>query len=183
MKKFVTGLVTAAFCCLASSAWAQSAQTVQPTARQIELANQVMAITGIREKYSILLHTMMKQQSAQMSVGASSADQRSAAVMQSALSDEVDKMVPEMVDVTARIYAKVYTEKELSDLIVFYGSPSGQSMLAKSPGIMRESQAAIFPLIPLMQRDLIEDFCRQLPCTADMKQKFMDRLSSAQPKE
>ena len=52
-----------------------------------------------------------------------------------------------MMDV---VYADVYSEEELLAMKAFFGSPAGQSMLAKQPQIM----AKLMPLVQEMQRDM-----------------------------
>ncbi len=53
-----------------------------------------------------------------------------------------------MMDV---VYADVYSEEELLAMKSFFGSPAGQSMLAKQPQVM----AKLMPLMQEMQRDLL----------------------------
>lgn len=46
-----------------------------------------------------------------------------------------DKMKEPMI----AIYMKHYSEKEINDLLAFYGSETGQKMVAKMPAVMQES--------------------------------------------
>lgn len=41
----------------------------------------------------------------------------------------------------AALYARTFTEQELKDMLAFYETPSGRSMLAKTPALMQESVA------------------------------------------
>jgi hypothetical protein len=54
------------------------------------------------------------------------------------------------------IYVKNFTQKELDDIIAFYNSDSGQSMVKKMPGITRESmqlsQGVMASLMPKIQQ-------------------------------
>jgi hypothetical protein len=47
----------------------------------------------------------------------------------------------EMEDEIAALYARTFTEQELKDILAFYATPSGRSMLAKTPALMQESVA------------------------------------------
>jgi hypothetical protein len=53
------------------------------------------------------------------------------------------------------LYMKVYTEKELKELIKFYESPVGKKMIAKMPELMQKtmilSQQLMRPMIPKIQ--------------------------------
>jgi len=57
-----------------------------------------------------------------------------------------DKMKGPMID----LYLKHYTEKEIGDMVVFYKSDSGQSMIKKMPAVMRDSI--------LISQDMMKDF-------------------------
>lgn len=47
------------------------------------------------------------------------------------------KLVPQIVDSMVNGYAKNFSEQELSDILAFYQSPSGRSMVAKTPQFMQ----------------------------------------------
>jgi len=57
-----------------------------------------------------------------------------------------DKMKGPMID----LYLKHYTEKEIGDMVAFYKSDSGQSMIKKMPAVMRDSI--------LISQDMMKDF-------------------------
>jgi hypothetical protein len=56
------------------------------------------------------------------------------------------KMKEPMID----IYIKHYTEKEMSDLMTFYSSESGQSIIKKMPAVMQDSM--------IISRTMLKDF-------------------------
>ena len=105
-----------------------------------------------------------------------------AAAMKDALDDEFDQMIPQILDIAVQIYARDFTEQELSDLLAFYQSPTGRSMIAKTPQVAHDTMAAVIPLVPNMQRNLIDDFCVRMECKPEMKKSILDRLPGASPK-
>ena len=89
----------------------------------------------------------------------------------------------------SEIYAKTYTDQELSDLLVFYRSPTGRMVATKAPFIMQQSRLAVAPLLPDIQRDVVskmfDELCTVKPCTPQMhkqiaaaKQVALDRLNA-----
>ena len=62
-----------------------------------------------------------------------------------------EKMKEPMID----IYLKHYTEKEIQDMLVFYESETGRSMVAKMPAVMADSmhisQEMLKSFLPKMQ--------------------------------
>lgn len=72
------------------------------------------------------------------------------AVMREEMSWE--KMEPEVV----RIYSTTFTEKEISDMLAFYKTESGQSVLKKLPIVMQQSmqfsQASVRAVMPKIQK-------------------------------
>jgi hypothetical protein len=79
---------------------------------------------------------------------------RVAAAMREEMSWE--KMKEPMIDV----YLKHYTEKEMSDLVAFYSSESGKSIINKMPMVMQDSmlisQSMLKGFMPRMQQIMME---------------------------
>lgn len=178
MNRFCS-IAAAALCFVATAAHAQQAQ--QPSPKQLELADQVLTASGLRANFGNMLHSVVNQMTAGMRVNGAQ-DQKAAEAMQAAADGAMDKMVPKVLASISDIYARNFTEKELSDLLAFYQSPSGRSMIAKTPQLMHDSMAVIAPMVPDMQRDIITDFCNRLPCTPEQKKVIFDRLPAARPK-
>ncbi|MDR3512413.1 MAG: DUF2059 domain-containing protein [Caulobacteraceae bacterium] len=179
MNKLFALLAAMVVCCLAPVAHAQSADPGPPSPRQVELAHQVLVVTGMRQTYEKMFQMMVDQFAASANTGSSAESTRVAAALKGAMDDVVKKMVPRMMDISADLYARNFSEQELTDLLTFYNSPSGKSMLAKTPLIMQQAQAAIFPMIPDMQHEMAEDFCDRLSCTPPMRSALMARMPGA----
>ena len=69
----------------------------------------------------------------------------------------------------AKLYAEAYTEEELDGMIAFYRSPSGQAMVEKTPGLMRQAntivQARLGGVTTQLQQ-IIKDRAKQTPASA-----------------
>lgn len=63
-----------------------------------------------------------------------------------------DKMEPMYVD----LYRQTFTQKEINDILIFYQSPSGQSMITKMPvltgHLMQMMQGKMATLMPQLQK-------------------------------
>jgi hypothetical protein len=87
----------------------------------------------------------------------------------------------------SEIYAKSFTDSEMNALLTFYESPTGRMFVARTPEVERQAQLAVAPLIPAMQRDMVEKIfdhvCDLEHCTARQrgaltaaKAKMLERL-------
>ncbi len=83
--------------------------------------------------------------------------------MFSAMREEMSwkKMKDPMID----IYLKHYTEKEIQDMLAFYESDTGRSMVSKTPAVMADSmqfsQSMVKSFLPTMQ-SITQEFKRDL---------------------
>ena len=63
-----------------------------------------------------------------------------------------------------KLFADAYTEAELDDIVAFYKSPTGRSMVAKTPMLMTKAtsvvQAKMEEAMPALQK-VIQDFMAQ----------------------
>jgi hypothetical protein len=114
-----------------------------------------------------------------------------AELVQKVVLEEVGDMRVKMRPLYAEVYAKTYSDQELTDLLSFYRSASGRAMVAKAPGLIQQSQLAIAPLLPEMQRDMVvkifDQLCSVKSCTQLMRKQLMaakqaalDRLNAQQ---
>ena len=63
-----------------------------------------------------------------------------------------DKMEPMYID----LYRQTFTQKEVNDILAFYRTPSGQSMIEKMPvlmtRVMQTAQSMVATLMPQLQK-------------------------------
>ena len=102
------------------------------------------------------------------------------------LEDEISTLTPQLVDdITVRIYASTYTERELKDAIAFYTSDSGRSIMAKAPAIRAAAMSEVVPCHVgcAPERNLAEDrgacLCEQTHCTTQQREQIAQALARA----
>ncbi|MGA3026293.1 MAG: DUF2059 domain-containing protein [Bryobacteraceae bacterium] len=119
--------------------------------------------------------SMMQQQIRSMKVPAdaqASADQMSQEMM-SYVREKLDwaKLRPQFVD----MYADVFTEDELRQVVAFYKSPGGQAFLSKSPQLMQRSMV-------MMQGQMADLPARMQEMTAKIQKQIEEKQKQAAPK-
>src|SRR5215216_1929329 len=119
----VCGLSLALF---ASQAWAA------PTQHQLDLAKRYMTATHLLETVDNSMRALRPMLMGQLG---------------SQLTAEQSKVLNEAMDVSYKrfldtyfarvepIFAETFSERELTELVAFYESPTGQSLIAKTPQI------------------------------------------------
>jgi hypothetical protein len=143
-----------------------------PSARKLELAHQVVEATGIGASLSASMHDAVSRAFASLEPAGSADAQARWKVFADAQADASAKMSPKIVDSLVDSYARNFTEKELSDLLAFYRSPSGRSMVAKTPQVLRSVTTDLAGFLPQMRRDTGEQACAKLTCTPAERAAF-----------
>jgi hypothetical protein len=83
------------------------------------------------------------------------------------------RTMPEMFDAMIPVYADVYTEQELRDVIAFFKTPSGQAYVAKSvqaSAAAMEAVSSVIPICSLYGRGLLFPRRMRRRRTADVRQ-------------
>lgn len=97
------------------------------------------------------------------------------------LKQETLKLTPQLLALTARLYAENCTEQELRDMLAFEKSETGQSMLRKTPMIQSQALVQTVPLVmdamPQIVSKAVDDACGQTTCTPDDRRRLMGILS------
>ena len=178
--KWIIGLIAALAVSAPTAGYAQgNAPGPAPTARQMELARELIEVSGMRNLMSTMITSMVSSMESSLPRGDTPEERKINDAVRGAAKDEFAKFVPKMIDISADLYARNYSEQELSDVLTFYKSPSGQSVLAKTPKLMQQIMVQIKPMIPQMQRDMIADMCDRLSCTPTMRAAIMQKLPAA----
>jgi hypothetical protein len=85
--------------------------------------------------------------------------------MLDAADEAVKDKLPEFIQKSAVIYARVYTEKELSDIVAFYDSPSGKAFVAKTSVAAAPMADMIQSLGMEIQIQTRDRFCAREPAS------------------
>ncbi|HUA63282.1 MAG TPA: DUF2059 domain-containing protein [Verrucomicrobiae bacterium] len=148
----------------ASSALADEASKAAKVEEFLQLSNAQQAIHSVIDLMKGQMKSGLMQQL--MDVDLTPEKQKEVDAFQDKLMTLVtdaiawEKIKPDYI----RIYSEAFTEKELDDLIGFYKSPTGQSMVSKMPQIIAKSgevgQQKMMAIIPQLQK-LMQDFITQ----------------------
>jgi hypothetical protein len=175
MTRWITGLGGFALAfTVAVAAQAQPAAPLPITPEKLALAQQVVDSADIVRTMAMLMDAVMKPFAQQLNAGSGPPELKS--YMVDLLHSEITSMEVRMEPLYAQIYARTFDERQLADILAFYRSPTGRVMVEKQPELSREGQLAVAPLIPQMQRDLVEKLfahiCEMQKCTPDQRQQL-----------
>jgi hypothetical protein len=76
----------------------------------------------------------------------------------------VEQSMPDLMDKMTVVYAKTFTAQEMRDVIAFYHSPSGRSMMTKLPTIMQEVMPMSMSIMPKIVNAAEADYCSHRTC-------------------
>lgn len=106
--------------------------------------------------------------------------------MMTDIQEEMIKIVPALIDVSAQVYASNLSEKELRDVLAFYRSESGQAMIQKQPAMLRQVIAAEMPMIqammPRVMQKTLDRVCEETECTPEVRQIMAEAMAKAMQK-
>jgi len=175
MRLIALGLLAGFLVC--GSAAAATSTSQPPSDASIQQLLQVTQAHKMLDAMQVRIDGMMRQASEQALAGqpADAGEQKIIDAQTAKLSALMkiqlswNSMEPMYVD----IYRKTFTQKEVDDMIAFYKSPSGQSMVAKMPAVMGQAmqsvQGKMATLMPQL-RQISEDTASQLKAYEASKQ-------------
>jgi hypothetical protein len=153
---------------LAFVALSRPALAQDTSATHREAVKQLMTVTHLREVTEKSTDAIMKSQIEQMPQL-----KPYEGIMQTFMKEQMDwnALEPEFT----RIYAEVFTEKELREISAFYQTPLGQLMLSKMPVLLtktneftqRRLQAGLPVLQQRLQAAMMEKSAAPAPAPAD----------------
>lgn len=122
---------------LSQSAIAQPADGIDPEA--VKAARELMAVTEVTQNLELITDAMgpsvvemLKRDKADLS------DEVIAKFMVE-FRAEMQKGLPQLIEMYARVYAKRFTLTELKETAKFYQSPLGQKFIRETPLILKET--------------------------------------------
>jgi hypothetical protein len=167
----------------ATPAWTQTSDSpAAPTARQLSLAREMVEISGSRNVMTTMFNAMLNQMVPEADPHSASAEDRKVHdIALEAAHAAFEKATPKMLDLFVDTYAHDFSEQEMSDIVAFYKTPSGQAAIAKLPKVMAESMPVVRnTIVPQLQRDMVDEICNRLACTPAMHAAILDRMRTSQ---
>jgi hypothetical protein len=136
-----------------------------PSARRLELARQLVDESGMRENYSKMVRALFSN----FAAGLPHAEDAKVQATTDAMTELMERMMPRMIDLSITVYARTYTEEELTGILEFYRTPAGRALLAKSPLLMQNISAETIKLMPEMMGEFVDSLCAKSACTPEQK--------------
>ncbi len=184
VKRFI-GLAAAglASLCISAVAVAQTVAPAQLDAVRLDLARQLFAASGGSEQAQLIVKAMYGQSNKILSQALPSDSTGMAARIRADVEDELISIVPQILDISARVFANNLTEKELQDQLAWIRSESGQSIQRKMPAVTAQLIQAETPLIaammPKVMQKALDRACEATKCTVQQRQTIAARMTAA----
>lgn len=117
---------------------AAHAQGQKPSAASMQVAKQLITVTGASKVFNPLIAGVVEQAKVLfLQQNPSLAKDLNAVAAQ--IRTELQPRFHEITDHVALLYAQNFTEEELKAILVFYKSPVGQKLLKKQPDVINSS--------------------------------------------
>lgn len=114
--------------------------------------------------FKSMLPSLMEQQQIQMGLNS-----EKRVVVAEATAETMAEIMPVYMDRMYEAYAGILTEDELTQLVAFYESPLGQSVVKKTPQLSSKATEAMIPLMPEIQSRIEKKICAKVDCKAAAK--------------
>jgi hypothetical protein len=168
MKSFAA-LIACAALALTGVAEAQTPAAAPISPRKLELARAIFEAQGGKANLEASIRAYNDQVRATLPADAS--PQRAQALREAA-DEETSAILPALVDQIAQIYATELTEPQLSDLLKFHQSATGQALRQKDSEISRRQAQAFGPLIAQISYGMMQRFCAKTACSEAEQQQL-----------
>lgn len=87
-------------------------------------------------------------------------------VVREAILEAFGNVLPQMVDAFVVDYANTFTRDELEQLVAFYESPTGRSIMVKTLTLSRGAGDMIERFNPIMEAEMRRQLCARIECPA-----------------
>ena len=113
----------------APAAWADDAS-------RLRLAHEVVDLTHAGDNMKAIMPTMAQQMRAVLGQQGN-ADKAQIDAYVQRFQDRLDQEIPAFTDLVADVYAREFSDDDLTNLLAFYRTPTGQHLLGKQPEIAK----------------------------------------------
>jgi hypothetical protein len=186
MTRFIAALIAAAAFFPFSVAVAQEPAPAEPAAEapevdpaRLELAQELIVLSKSRDTFDAVLPNIADQVKTTLI--------RSNPQMQLGIIEIVDRVALDLVDkradldrVLARIWASVFEEQELQDLIDFYSSETGKKFAERQPRLLAAQLGAAEAWGRSLSQEMLRQVQTQLRATSEAEARS---LTGAAPAE
>lgn len=169
-KLAVVAVVLAGQGMACAPAMAQPAQAAAPSPRALQLAERMMKVVGVERQVDAMITAMAPMTASQPEYAQLPSKERQL-VMDTVREVMRDTFTPELIRKMVPIYAKAFTEDELSAIVAFYESPAGQAAVQRTPSLVQSSVAIAQELVPAAQAEIERRVCEKVGCNGATPKK------------
>ncbi|HET9161465.1 MAG TPA: DUF2059 domain-containing protein [Caulobacteraceae bacterium] len=145
-----------------------SAALAAPTPHQLDLARRYIDDTHMADVIRSSVQGMRPVMMAQLGVKLTDAE---GAQFDAAFDASYKRFLDQYFARVTPVLAETFSEEELTQLVAFYESPVGRSMIAKTPVLQAKLLPVIADLMPGFQADISQELCARFDCNAGQTAK------------
>ena len=113
----------------------------EPSPASLLLAKQIVELKGVKDIFRPLVRGVV-QKTKNMFMQTNFMWGKDLNECAAIVEKQFEPRINEVLDTTAKIYARHFTEQELKDLLTFYQSPLGKKVIVEEPKALDESMAS-----------------------------------------
>lgn len=182
MKRFLGVVLSAAL--IAGPSLAQD--TTSPDPVRLELARRIVDATSAKHNADAMIDQFYGMFDKVLGASGAGRNAELMATFRNDMKVELRAMMPGLLDESVKIYARNLTEKELTDLLAWQTSETGQSINQKLPRITQEILTAEIPYIqammPRLMQRTVERACDEVKCTPEVRQEIAGAVAKVMQK-
>jgi hypothetical protein len=168
MKRFLTLAAAAALLAVAAPALASETPPPPPSeAQDSDLAEREALVRRffVAMHFEKLMNSMMESMWGPIIAGNEAIPEDKREVVREAAMEAFAVVLPQMTEANIDLYAEAFTVQELTELVAFYESPTGQSLMAKSVILSRQSGEMVQRFTPIMEEEMRRQLCARIDCS------------------
>lgn len=173
MRKFI--LATAAVACLLVTPQFVAAETVPVAAvaaapvdaghaRRADLVRRYFKAVDLDKMMGTMMQSIMPMMVDQMRKSNPAITDAQAKIVSDAVVEASAEFMPKYMDATVDLYADTFTEDELTQMVTFYESPTGQSITKKLPDLTPKAMQLMMQMMPDLQASVMSKMCAKMQC-------------------
>lgn len=117
---------------------ARDQSPANPPEAQLAAAKDLLRVTGAEAVMRAALKNQGGMIEQQLKKAMPDADPAIVSLLQNISQEETEKSIPHIMDESARIYARHFSEADLRGLIAFYATPLGAKLIEQLPAVTNE---------------------------------------------
>ena len=186
MKRFLAAALPAALSAALYVTPSAAQDATAPDATRLELARKLVDASGASRNAEATVDQFYGFIDQLLAKSATASTGNLFAAIRADMKLELRAMMPGLLDESVKIYACNLTEKELSDLVTWQTSESGQSINRKLTVITQEILKAEVPYIqammPRLMQRAVDHACDEAKCSPQLRQDVASAIAQSAPK-